>query len=102
MARQTESITTDDMQSELHREFLLSRLRMASLRLKTMEAEVTTIGIALKGGMIGSETAVTWLHNENLMWLVWPLPEEVGRMVGSDKSIAANSANSAGDEPCEP
>jgi hypothetical protein len=63
---------------EAHREFLLSALRSASLRCKLMDNELVTIGVALKHDMIGPDTAVKWLHDHDLMWLIGPLPKAVG------------------------
>ncbi len=46
------------MSDESHREFLLSALRVASLRAKLFDNEMTTIGIALKDYMITPARAV--------------------------------------------
>ena len=58
-------MTDDD-----HREFLLAALRAARIRAQLMEAELTTIGISLKSGMISPETAMLWIRNEGLMPIV--------------------------------
>ena len=55
---------------ETHKEFLLAALRAASLRLKTLDADCVSIGVALKGNLIGNETAVAWINNSGLMWAV--------------------------------
>ncbi len=65
------------MEDGSHREFLLARLRQASLQAKLIEAELTSIGVALKGNMISPETALRWVRNEGLLWMVLPVPEEV-------------------------
>ena len=42
----------------------------ASLRAKTIDNELTTIGIALKNGMIGTDTAVAWVRDCGMLWFV--------------------------------
>lgn len=42
------------------REFLLHKLRAASLHIRLMATEIDSIGVALKGGMIAESTAVEW------------------------------------------
>ena len=37
-----------------HKTFLLAALRAASSRCKTMDLDITTIGVALKGDLIGA------------------------------------------------
>jgi len=64
-----------------HKEFLLAALRVASARCKLMDNEITSIGCALRGDMIGPETAVKWITDANLLWLVEPLPDSVGATV---------------------
>jgi hypothetical protein len=65
---------------EAHREFLLSALRSASLRCKLADNELTTIGVALKNDLIGPDTAVQWIRDHDLMWLIGPLPKAVGQI----------------------
>jgi hypothetical protein len=65
---------------ELHRDFLLAALRAASLRCKTWDADLTTIGVALKGDLIGNDTAVRWIRDAGLLNMVGAIPEEVGRV----------------------
>ena len=48
------------------KEFLLSALRAASLRAKLAATEMDSIGVALKGGLVSTDEALTWLHDENL------------------------------------
>jgi hypothetical protein len=69
---------------EKHREFLLMALRAASARAKLLEADINTIGLALKGNMINSETAVRWIIDANLLWMVGSLPADVGKMSPQD------------------
>ena len=59
-----------------NREFLLARLRQATIQARFMEAELISIGVALKGDAIGPETAVMWLREHGLLWMVLPLPPE--------------------------
>jgi len=65
---------------EAHREFLLSALRAASMRAKMMECDINTIGVALKANLIGPETAVQWIRDAGLMWMVGALPKAVGQV----------------------
>lgn len=60
---------------ERHRDFLLNALRLASLRAKLIDQTVTTIGVALKDGLIGPETAVAWVKDEGLLWWIGNMPE---------------------------
>jgi len=48
------------------KDFLLSALRAASLRAKLASTEMDSIGVALKRGLVSTEEALTWLHDENL------------------------------------
>lgn len=65
---------------EQHREFLLAALRAASARAKMIEADINTVGVALRGNMIDAETAVRWIMENGLTWIVGPMPSEVGRV----------------------
>jgi hypothetical protein len=67
-------------EEELHRDFMLAALRAASLRAKAMEADLNTIGVALKGNLIGADTAVQWIKDAGLLHMVGGLPDEVGRV----------------------
>jgi hypothetical protein len=66
-----------------HREFLLSALRAASLRAKMMSADIDTIGVALRAGLIPVDTALQWIRDAGLLWLVGAIPEEIGRTAAS-------------------
>ena len=65
---------------ERHKDFLLAALRAASVRAKLMEADINSIGVALKGDLIGPETAVQWIRDAGLLGMVGALPEAVGRL----------------------
>jgi hypothetical protein len=52
---------TPDEQSD-RREFLLARLRCASLHLRLAEANLNSVGVGLKGGWVTTEQAWQWLH----------------------------------------
>jgi hypothetical protein len=78
--RRTGNRTMSDAQEDIHREFLLTALRAASLRAKTWDADMTTIGVALRNGLIGSNTALAWIREAGLGWIVGAIPEEVGRV----------------------
>jgi hypothetical protein len=43
------------------REFLLAQLRCASLRARLTAADLDTVGIALRAGIVDPEAAVDWL-----------------------------------------
>ena len=68
------------VEEDEHREFLLNALRAATLRARCLAADCETIGVALKGNMISADTAVAWIRDANLMWLVGAIPEEIGRI----------------------
>jgi len=72
---------------EGHRDYLLALMRGASLRAKMIEAEISSIGIALKSHMIGPETAVRWLHESKLLDFVGPLPESTSRLAYADRAV---------------
>lgn len=77
---QADELEMEAIAEEQHREFLLSALRAASLRAKMWDADLTTIGIALKNGMIGTDTAVAWVRDAGLLWVVGAIPDQVGRI----------------------
>ena len=60
----------------VHREYLLARLRQATIQARLIEAELVSIGVALKGGAIDPETALMWLREHGLLWMVLPLLPE--------------------------
>jgi hypothetical protein len=60
-----------------HKEFLLSILRVASMRAKTLEVEINSIGVALKADMIDIPKAMEWLKDIGADGLVWMIPESV-------------------------
>jgi len=68
---------TDDP-IDTHKEFLLDRLRVATLRCRLMENELLSIGTALRHDMIGPDMAVRWAHDMGVLWLIEPLPGTVG------------------------
>ncbi len=68
-------------EDEANRDFLLAALRAASCRMKMMDADITTIGVALKHDMIGVDTAMQWIRDAGLLWFVGPIPEQVGLVV---------------------
>jgi hypothetical protein len=73
-----------------HRDFLLAALRAATLRCRLMEADVNTIGVALKANLIGCDTAVQWIKDGGLFWIVGSIPEEVGRVAKSNTEADTN------------
>lgn len=67
--------------AELHREFLLSALRAAQLRARAMVADLETIGVSLKGNLIGPETAARWIIQSNMLWIVGEIPQAITAVV---------------------
>ena len=65
------------MTDDARRDFLLSALRAASLRAKMMEAELTTVGIALKSGMVTAGQAVIWLKDIGALEWIGTIPGEI-------------------------
>jgi hypothetical protein len=54
------------------REYLLAELRCASLRARLWQADITSIGIALKAGWISPEEAVEALADCDCLKLIEP------------------------------
>lgn len=65
-----------------HREFLLSALRAASLRAKLFDADVSSIGIALKANMVTPEQAVKWIKDIGALESIGMIPDEIVNGVG--------------------
>lgn len=51
-------------------EYLLSELRCAALRARLWQADIDTIGLALKGGLISPDQAVEHLSNCGVLHLL--------------------------------
>ncbi len=67
------------------KEFVLSSLRAASLRAKLLETEINSIGVALKGGIINSYTAMQWVKDAGALDLIGHiLPEETSEIPSTD------------------
>jgi hypothetical protein len=49
------------------KEFLLSAIRSAVIRAKLDANELSTIGVALSGDMIGPDDAISWLEDIGLV-----------------------------------
>ena len=62
--------------SDDHKEFVLSALRVGSLRAKLIETEINSIGVALKGGLIDSYTAMQWVRDAGALELVRFISDE--------------------------
>ena len=75
------------LEDDDHRDFLLAMLRAGTLRAKVIEAELSTIGVALKNNMICAETAVRWLYESKLLDFVGPMPESTGKLAYSDRPV---------------
>lgn len=67
------------MSDEIHKDFLLAALRAASLRAKMMEAEISSVGIALKGGMVTVGQSVKWLKDIGALDFVGTIPETIAK-----------------------
>lgn len=70
---------------ERHKEFLILALTAAARRAKLMEADINTIGFALKSGLIGPDVAVRWIVEAGLLWMVGSLPESTTKLTGNGK-----------------
>jgi hypothetical protein len=90
MSDTTITISIEDEEQQ-HREFLLTALRAASVRAKLMDADITTIGVALKGNLIGCDTAVAWIRDSGLLGMVGAIPEAVGRIASQNGGADAAS-----------
>ena len=73
-------------EEEQHKEFLLAALRAASARAKMMDLDITTIGVALKGDLIGCDTAVQWIRDSNLLWMIGAIPDPVGKVARQNET----------------
>jgi hypothetical protein len=60
-----------------HREFLLSALRAASLRAKLFDADITTIGVALRENMVTTQEALKWIKDIGAMESIGMIPDEI-------------------------
>ena len=60
------------------REYMLAELRCARTRAKMLVNEIETIGVALKGEVIDSETAIQWLKDANALKFLIERPKEDG------------------------
>jgi len=59
------------------KEYVLSQLRCARLRLKILITEIETIGIALKADALGPYEALDALHDAGTLNFLWPMPPPV-------------------------
>lgn len=62
--------------TEDRRDFVLSALRVGSLRAKLFETEINSIGVALKGGLIDCYTAMQWVKEIGALELVRSIRDE--------------------------
>jgi hypothetical protein len=82
-------------EEDSHKEFLLAALRAATARARAMQLDLDTIGVALRGDLIGPDTAVQWINNAGLMWLVGAIPEEVGRVAKQNETVVTLTTEAA-------
>ena len=71
---------------EDHKAFLLAALRAASARARAMQLDIDTIGVALKGDLIGADTAVAWIRESNLLWMIGAIPDQVGKVAAANET----------------
>lgn len=60
-----------------HKDFVLSALRLASLRAKMYEVEINSIGIALKSDMIDVLSALRWMKDIGAEGLMGKVPAAI-------------------------
>lgn len=73
--------------TEERKEFMLSALRVASLRARLYETEINSIGVALKAGIIDCYGAMEWMKEIGalgLMKYIAPEEELIEPMVSTD------------------
>jgi hypothetical protein len=70
-----------------HRDFLLAAIRAAFLRCRLTEAELTTVGTALRSDLITPDVAVRWLREAGLLHMLGPLPESTGRIDSAETPL---------------
>ncbi len=75
------------MSDDMHREFLLSALRSASLRAKMFEVDVNTIGVALKAGMISVAQALEWMKEIGALESMGMVSDEIFRKIDSPTDV---------------
>ena len=85
------------MEDNPHREFLLARLRQATLQARLIEAELTSIGVALKGEMIDPECALRWIRDAGLLWMVAPVPPEPAPLPAEPEKETGHDGSTAAD-----
>jgi hypothetical protein len=54
------------------RDYLLARLRCASLRARLWQADIDAVGMALKAGLVEPEQALELLHECDCLQLISP------------------------------
>jgi hypothetical protein len=67
--------TWQPAQDDPHREFLMGALCSARLRVRLLQNEIDTVGIAIKSGLITPEVAFEWLRDIDALQFV----PEIGR-----------------------
>jgi hypothetical protein len=88
-----------DTDEESHREFMMQLCRNGVNRARLMETEIAIVGVALKGRLIDSETAVRWLRDAQLLDFVGQLPAQVGRL---SKPMTPTTSTKSNDETEQP
>jgi hypothetical protein len=52
-------------------EFILAKMRCAVLRSRLFQTEIESIGVALRGGLIDSDCALSWLNDINALEIIF-------------------------------
>jgi hypothetical protein len=88
------------------RDFVLAALRCSYLRVKLIENEMASIGVALKGGLISPEVAVEWAEENGIGELERRAElrrqEEVAAILARMQDVPPNSAPRSAKEPYQP
>jgi hypothetical protein len=78
-------------QEQDYRAYVLAELRCARKRAQLALNEIDRIGMALKGGVIDSDTALEWLAETGTLEFLHPETEEVAMsaLISSNEAAAA-------------
>jgi hypothetical protein len=80
-------------EEQAHCEYLMQICRAGMMRARMIEAEIASVGVALKNRMIDSETAVRRLREAQLLDFVGHIPASVGRMSKADNDDDGNDGS---------
>jgi hypothetical protein len=77
MSALTDAAIKDGLLMADEKEFVLASLRVGSLRCKAWDAEITCVGVALRGNLIEPDQAIKWVNDMGLMFLIEPVPSSM-------------------------